>query len=299
MISGPSRAEDRVVTESGWLPHLEVRAGYTGSFWSPKGIEPYQVNTYGRSMAYAELALVHPLLVFSQALDVIQIPSLRIETNMGYSAESGALVEILPDAVRENPFLAGSGWLTFFQFVSLRYRSERFHATIQDPRAFDISFTGKGLLQIENRLRDVEVGLIGSPDGRMHDTMIEVGVFRTWMTRPTLSSFGSSNGSEFPDLLMFEARYDGVYLALNTEPQPDVWPLETQVMLRLGAMLGLDLRLSFDRPLWRSARFGVTGDIAWRTFNFSFDKYGQAVQDNSNDRDLRMRVTLYVRARLF
>ena len=57
-----------------WIPHLELRAGYTGSFWSPKGIEPYQVNTYGRSMAYAELAVVHPLLVVSEALDFIEIP---------------------------------------------------------------------------------------------------------------------------------------------------------------------------------------------------------------------------------
>ncbi|MFH0883260.1 MAG: hypothetical protein V2A56_09770, partial [bacterium] len=249
-FSLPSRAEDSVSTESGWVPHLEVRAGYTGSFWSPRGIEPYQVNTYGRSMAYAELAVVHPLLILSEALDVIEMPSLRIETNMGYSAESGELVEILPDAVRENPYLSGSGWLTFFQFVSLRYRSERFHAAIQDPRAFSEGYTGEGVYKVENQLRDVEVGLIGSPDGRLHETMIEIGVFRTWMTRPTLTTFNATSGTEYPNLLMFDARYDGVYMALNTAPQPDIWPLETQVMLRLGAMLGVELRLSFDRPVW-------------------------------------------------
>ena len=295
----PAHAQSESSDNAAWMPHLEARAGFSGSFWSPKGIDPYQVNTYGRSMAYAELALVHPLLVFSEALDVVEIPTLRIETNMGYSAQSGALVEILPDAVRENPYLSGSGWLTLFQFISLRYQSEKFRAKIQDPRAFSLEYTGETIYEIENSLRDVEIGLIGSPDGELHETMIEIGVFRTWLTRPTLTQYDAASGTEFPNLYMFNARYDGVYFALNTEPQPEIWPLETQMMLRLGAILGVELRLSFDRPVWKNARVGVTGDIAWRSFNYSYDKFGEVVKDNTSDSDFRMRATLYFRARFF
>ncbi|MBZ0265666.1 hypothetical protein K8I28_13465, partial [bacterium] len=55
-------------------PSLQLRAGFTGSYWNPKGIDPYQLDTYGRTYAYVDVAAMHPLLFLGEGFDLISIP---------------------------------------------------------------------------------------------------------------------------------------------------------------------------------------------------------------------------------
>ena len=45
------------------FPHLDFRAGYTASIWDPSRFGEWDVDSYGRNLAYAELSLVHPLVM--------------------------------------------------------------------------------------------------------------------------------------------------------------------------------------------------------------------------------------------
>lgn len=295
------RAEAPITT--GLRPQLVARAGYTGSYWSPHNIEPYEISSYGRKHAYAEVGLLHPLIVFGEAFDLIQVPSFRVETNFGYSSGEASFRELLPDAVLDKPYLRTTTWLTLFKYVTLRYRNERFDATFSDPRTFMAGYTGPYSYNTVIRMRDLEVGLIGSPDGQLYDTMVEIGIYRSWMTRPVLGGYATDDGSgtlvsTLPELMMYEGAYDGVYMGLVTEPIDKVWPIRSQAIIRLGGMLGLEVRLSWDRKVMEKMRVGLEGEWAWHSYEYSYDEYGVIVEE-TNSRDVRMRVTLYVWYQLF
>lgn len=288
----------------GLKPKLIVQGGGTGSYWAPRGIEPYEVDTYGRQQVYGEIKLLHPLLILSEAFDIVQVPSLRIETNLGYSSGSETFRDLLPDAVIDNPYLRTTSWLTFFRFVTLRYRNERFNALISDPRAFSVGYTGPLSYDFAIRLQDLEVGLIGSPDGRLRETMIEFGFYRSWLTRPILGPYvdEDQNGviDGVPALLIHEGRYDGFYMGLVTEPTEE-WPLRSMLLARFGGMFGLDMRLAFDRKVHAGLRAGVEAEVSWRFYQYSYDEYGRIdnLDDTNKSRETRMRATFYVRYKVF
>lgn len=283
-------------------PQLVIQGGATGSFWAPRGIEPYEVDTYGRRQIYGEIKLLHPLLIISEAMDVVEIPSLRVETNLGYSAGSATFRDLLPDAVIDNPYLRTTSWLTLFRFISLRYRNERFDAVLSDPRAFSLDYTGPLSYPTIIRLQDLEVGLIGSPDGEVRETMVEIGVYRSWLTRPVLGGYVDANNDGYldaiPSLLLLEGRYDGVYMGLVTEPTEE-WPLRSQILGRLGSMVGLDIRLAFDRKVKAGLRLGVEAEVAWRYYQYGYDEFGRVDENQTESRETRMRATVYVRYKVF
>jgi hypothetical protein len=247
-------------------------------------------------MFYAELAIQHPLIIFGRAFDIVEIPRLRIETNFGYSASGGGFTDLIPESIRNNPYLRTSSWLTFFTWFSIRYREERFSATISDPRqwsnnTFDSFSTST--LQSDNHMRDLEIGLIGSPDGEIHDTMIEMGYFRSVLQWPVVEiGFNGEDYSYY--LVQRDFTVDGIYASLNTTPIKGVWPMHSQMMVRVGEVYGLDLRFHYEHVLMKDWSVGLELDGSWRIWTGYEDETGTNVEIISNNpRDTRYRLTLY------
>ncbi|MBS1260846.1 MAG: hypothetical protein MAG453_00162 [Calditrichaeota bacterium] len=276
---------------------LELRAGYTGTMWTPKGIEPYEVQTYGRNLLYGELALHHPLLILGRAFDVFDIPRLRVETNFGYSTASGGFQDLIPGAIRRNPYLRTTSWMTFFRWFSFRYRVERFNASVSDPRDWLADYGDSPTLrtpgEITNQMRDIEIGVIGSTDGEIHDTMIELGYFHSALQWPIVER--AWNGLDDVDFLVQrEVSAEGMYLSLNTTPIEGVWPMYSQFIVRWGGAFGLDARFKYEHELIRRWSIGLELDASWRLLNGYEDELDTQVEiKNNNPRDTRYRLTLY------
>ena len=278
---------------------LELRAGYTGTMWTPKGLEPYEVNNYGRKLLYAELAVLHPLLVVGEALDIVRIPRLRVETNFGYTASGGGVQDMSPRALRNNAYLRSTGWLTVWQWFSFRYREEIFDVTIADPRdwildqetiqpGFELS------RKVRNRMTDLEIGLIGSPDGEIRNTMIEVGYYHSSLSWPMVLQYSDPEWGNYEILKQQEFTLEGVYFALNTQPIPRVWPMQTQFMLRTGGALGLDARFRYEHQMLSRWFLGLELDASYRIIsNYKDENDEEYIIKNNNPRDVRYRMTLY------
>jgi hypothetical protein len=278
---------------------LEIRAGYTGTMWTPKGLEPYVVNNYGRELFYGELAVLHPLLTLGEAFDIVQIPRLRIETNFGYTRTESAFEEAIPRSLRDNAYLRTTGWFTFWEWFSFRYREERYDVSVSRPSdwVYD-EFTGEGsfpsIHNVENRMTDLEMGIIGSPDGRVHETMIEIGYYHSAVLWPMViqdinPEFGSSIF-----LTQKEIAVQGIYFALNTQPNPELWPMDTQFMVRIGGALGLDARFQYEHEMLKRWFLGLELDASYRVINnYTDENDEQFIIKDNNPRDVRYRLTLY------
>ncbi len=278
---------------------LELRAGYTGTRWTPYGLDPYEVDNYGREMLYAELAIVHPLLIAGEAFDLLQIPRLRIESNLGYSASNSGFEELIPHSIRNNPYIRASGWLTFWEWFSFRFREERFQATIIDPRDFGLDEHGNPSVivpfrTISNRMSDLEIGLIGSPGGEINETMFELGMYFSTMNWPMVINYNQEGFDSFSLLIQEEFEAQGVYAGIITRPIPHVWPVHSQFLLRVGDITGVDARVRFEQELLKSWFLGVQLEASLRSLEgFKNDGQFDYQMRAENPRDVRYMMTLY------
>ncbi len=297
--SSREREPDDYLTIEGVFgpPSIRFSAGFSGGIWSPKGITPYEVDTYGRSSFYFEAGINHPLLFLGEGLDILDIPQFRISTNMGYSGSGGTLYDAIPSFARDNPYLNMVTWMTFFRFVSLRYYRESFHAKMNDPT---IPFSSdpsdyEYLDQFDVKMHDFEIGILGSTDGEVHTTMLEIGYFASTYEIPTTFYLGSRTDDK-PDMLLPEYSFKGLYFALSSEPIPEIWPLQTFFGVRFGSgeirnirnyvgsyhltgsdaeenfkLLGLNLRFIFDQPVRESLRAGVKMEASYNIIGSDID----------------------------
>ncbi len=305
LVAQSTGADDESEMER--LVQVDLRGGYTGTLWSPKGLGTYEVESYGRNMLYAELSIKHPFLIINEALDFIQIPRLRIESNMGYSQQYGSFRELIPETVRNSPYLRTDSWLTFFRFFSFRYQDEKFDAKLVDQRIwlYDEDRDAESYIRnVTNRLRDLEIGIIGSVDGEVHETMLEVGYYQSLMHWPIVQpESDSQSGNERRYFLeQKDLRLSGIYFALNTEPIEHVWPLYSQFMVKLGQLFGVDARFRFERTVLPWWRLGVSLDASWRMLEMGYDKQGELIkfeeQGLEEPSETRYRLTLFTSFRL-
>lgn len=301
-------------------PGVALQAGYTATMWSPRGLSSYEITTYGRNQGFLEARMQHPLLIISEALNFVSIPRLRVETNFGYQERSSDFVEVLPSYVRENPYFNAMGWATLFEFVSLRFRSEQFSVKVADPNTFWIDvydrigeefgdFTTE-VAELECVMQEIEIGLIGSPDGYIHPTMYEFGYFHTSMTRPIAFPSGTTT---IPILMHPDIKINGWYFMVNSDPVPGVWPLKSQVGFKFGSghfwrseyekrgpdvvdygqgftneldYLSLELRLAYERGIYKNILAGISTQTSVRFISSRSDKDVSAS-------DTRYRLNLY------
>jgi len=296
--------------ESGFLLDgisMDVSGGATVNFWSPKGLGPFKVDTYGRNMAFAELSVNHPLLFVNEALDIIQIPRLRIESNFGYSEQNGSIQELIPSSFRNNPYLKTTSWFTFFEYISIRYRYEKFDATLSDPRYWDpdeFDPNYEYVRTVQNKIKDLEFGLIGQPEGDFEESAIEIGYYLSEISWP-LYRYNASSIGDF-NLTQEKISIQGFYFSLNTKPIENLWPLHTQFMVKTGNSLGWDLRFKFERQVRKKLSLGFDFDYSWRTITYVdeeearyYSPSNDKVLDEENPRDTRIRMTAYSRFSIF
>jgi len=278
---------------------LEIRVGYTGTMWTPKGLEPYVVNNYGREMFYGELAVIHPLLTLGEAFDIVQIPRLRVETNFGYTRTESAFEEAIPRSLRDNAYLRTTGWFTFWEWFSFRYREERYDVSVSLPGewAYD-EYSGGGdalpIQNVQNHMTDLEMGVIGSLDGRIHETMIEIGYYQSAVYWPMVALYENPEFGSSYFLQQKEITVQGVYFSLNTRPNPDGWPMHTQLMARVGGALGMEARFRYEHKILQRWFMGLELDASYRIIsNYTDENDEQFRISHNNPRDVRYQLTLY------
>lgn len=298
-VPSPREVErDRETSFFGGPFALSLRAGYSGTMWQPEGLGPFDVKSYGRNLLYAEIAIHHPLLIINEALDIVNIPRLRVESNFGYSTQSAGFIDVLPQMIRGNPYLRTTAWMTFWQFFSFRYRSERFDATLtnryelagllETPEIY-------GTLDMTNKVRDLEIGLIGSTDGEIHDTMIEIGYYHSRFAWPIVQ-IGQDEYTSWYVLKQADYVVQGLYGGLNTTPIEGIWPMYSQFLVRVGGAFGIDVRFKFEREVLSRLALGIELDGSWRVLqNYETDVEGHVDLSELDDhpRDIRYRLTLY------
>lgn len=295
--NGQTIAEEE--TPSLLMPAVDLRAGYSGTMWTPKNLEPFEVNSYGRNLFYGEVSILHPLAFLGEAFDIFNVPHLRIETNMGYSEESGSLNDLMPSSARENPYWRASGWTTFFDFVSFRYNVEKFDVHLIDARASFGEVSDNTFARTENRIREIEIGIVGSPDGEIHETMVEIGYYRSTMNWPVVKYREEFGKVVTPYITQQEFEVEGLYGALNTDPIPRIWPIRTQFMVRLGNTFGIDLRFNREITIKDRLDVGLALSASWRFIQSGFDEYDDKVEFDVKPSDTRYKLHLYTKFRLF
>jgi len=278
---------------------VDLKGGYTGNYWSPKGLGPFEVDTYGRSMIFGELAVNHPLLIFGEKYDMISMPRFRVESNFGFDSEDGSIRQVLPSKFSTNPYLKTTTWLTIMEFLSVRFINEKFYAILNDPRYWNQDLFNSDteyVREVKNSISDVEIGILGSPDGEFDQTLWEIGYYRSQMKWPLLR-FQPNSTTEF-SLAQEDIGLQGFYLVLNTEPFEPIWPLYSQLKVHLGEILGFDIKLQFEREANKKLRFGVDFDYSWHLMIYSdedAERFSTPTEKlvDEDPRHTRMRVTIY------
>ncbi len=309
-------------------PSLILSAGYTGAKWNISNLDPYDMASYGRNLAFINLGLHHPLITLGEAFDVIQVPSLTLSTNFGYGDRSSKYVEYIPAMVKEIPYLRTSAWATFFEYTSFRWRSEYYNVNVTNPQgflAFGYGSRDRGAASHETvdmgcTLRDIEFGLIGSPDGRDHITMIEVGYFYNYWQRPLAVPDGGIWAE--PSVFHPEFIFQGMYVFLNTDLHEGEMPVFVQFGIKAGSgvirtrevmghdyflsgealegsMFGLDFRVSMEREIVEDMLVGLAFQGQIRKIDPTYES-GDTVQPTYlRGSDSRLRVQLFSRYVLF
>jgi hypothetical protein len=270
----------------GGRPELVIRGGYTANVWLPADLEPYEVNDYGRHLFYAELALNHPLFQLGEAFDIINVPSLRLETNFGYTSASEGYYQLIPDVIQIVPYVRASSWVTVLESISFRYRVERFDATLVNPTA-----NSDSTLFVTNEMRDIEIGYLGKAD--VNNFAFELGYYYSEINWPEVYRIEQWN-IERPRVREWGVTMHGAYTALHFNGWPGQSNLQTQAVFRIGQSLGADIRLRYERPLGNDWSFGVQADGSIRYILDFNHKYSEYIHTNSGDTfDTRFRINLY------
>ncbi|MCB2213339.1 hypothetical protein KQI52_14590 [bacterium] len=267
-------------------PELILRSGYMANVWVPAGLEPYELDDYGRNLFYVELALNHPLFHLGEMFDIINVPSLRLETNFGYTSESEGYYEVIPDVVRIVPYVRASTWVTMLESFSVRYRVERFDATLINPTPGSDS-----TLYVTNEMRDIEIGYLSETSN--HDLTYEIGYYYSEINWPEVYRI-SQWFVETPRVKDWGISMHGAYGALHFTGWPTKYGLHTQAVLRVGQVMGLDLRLNIEHPISKDWSIGVQADGSYRYIAGYNHQYADYIHTNdSNPYDTRFRINLY------
>ncbi len=312
-------------------PSLILTAGYTGAKWSLHNLAPYNMTSYGRNQAFIDLGIHHPLITLSDAFDFIQIPSIYISTNFGYRDRTSEYIEYIPAMIKEVPYLRSSAWVEFFDYTSFRWREEYYNVNVQNPSAMfhPVGFNNNDFysdmvssVDMGCTLRDIEFGLIGSPDGDDHPTMLEVGYFYNYWQRP----LAVPDGGFFVDPTLFhpEFRMQGVYLFFNTDLTNGEMPVFIQLGGKLGSgsvrtashhghhrflsgdemetkMFGLDARISMERKFPQFGEkflLGLAFQAQIRILDMAYE-YDRNTTISLRGSDSRLRLQLFSRYIVF
>jgi hypothetical protein len=284
------------------LIHINLRAGYIGTTWSPKGTEPITVSTYGRSMTFAELELAHPFRVFGEELDFVEIPQLRIETNSGYKSEGGGFPDVIPITLSGNPYLLTSIKVVFFDFLSYQISNEKFDVNYSDPAGWDQE-EGSDISEynrvLTNSKKDLEVGVIGSLDENIHNTMLEIGYFRSNMKYPILNIYDTETTRNY-QLDHKRLITDGLYVIAHTKPVPLIWPMHSQVKLKVGDKFSVEFLFRHETNAFKRIRLGLALSGSWSWISRYEDEFGDDIDVKSNQpSDRRFKLSIYSVMELF
>ncbi len=278
---------------------LELRTGFIGTTWSPQGLDPYVVDTYSRSMMYAELKLAHPLFVVNEAFDFISFPSLRIDSNMGYSSESGDFGEMIPSFIAENPYIRTIAWMTFFEDISFRYRHEKFVVGLQEQPISPIDGAPQKIYHkktVTNSIKDIEIGFIATVDNDSKTTL-ELGYYRRYMNWPFIEDhYSQSMGSNYKYLNHRSIWMSGAYGAAHLNMSWAPLPIGGQIYLYIGDILGFDLRMKYESKSSKRVTIGFETEISSRMFtNYHDSSIFEKETRTTTPSEMRIRVSFFAK----
>jgi hypothetical protein len=286
------------------LLSLELRAGFIGTTWSPQGLATYEVETYSRSMMYAEVRLAHPFFVINEAFDFISFPSLRIDSNMGFNSEQGEFGQLIPAFITENPYMRTFAWMTVFEDISFRYRNEKYVVGLQEQQNLTIDGTPEvkyDETSVTNSIKEIEIGLIGSLDNDFKITIIELGYYRRDMNWPIVDGFYDSLTRTTTYVMNHRSIWmQGAYAALHLDLAWTTVPLTGQLYLHIGNATGFDLRLKYESRSTRKISFGGEAEGSFKRFsayheNSEFDKTSRI----NTPTETRFRISIYSKFSIF
>ncbi len=304
-------------------PNLVISPVVSGTVWNPRGLQPYDLDAYPRSYIGVELGLHNPLRILHHEANFLQIPSLSVESNLGMHESDLAMPE-LTSANRDLPKYRVGIWIMLFDYLSIRYQAERFATELTNPTMFFFAPGGGNSrelennyqLRAENTYRNIEVGLIGTPDGEDWDTIIEAGYFNMRWEQPVVVAVGGVTSE--PTLYLPQHYIQGFYVNLSSEPIELQWPVHTKLGARVGKgpiwtsssgefrsfvdsdellanMLQLDLRLTFERPVKPWLFLGGAASAQWRLIVFEYSPGGTNYNTSINESYTRFGITLFTR----
>ncbi len=284
------------------LLSLELRTGFIATTWSPQGLATYEVQTYSRSMLYAELKLAHPFFVMNEAFDIISFPSLRIDSNMGYNSESGEFGEMIPSFIADNPYIRTFAWMTFFEDISFRYRHEKYVVGLQEQQIADDGNPAVmyNETSVTNSIKDLEIGLIGSLDNDFKVTIVELGYFRRDMNWPIVDgSYDAFTRRTTYTMNHRKIWMQGGYAAIHLDLSSTKVPLTGQLYLHTGNFHGVDLRLKYESRSPRRVSFGGEAEASFRRFTeYHEDSVFDKTSRVNTPTETRLRISVYAKFNL-